>query len=203
VLTINSRRIRTPVLSQRGYIPESAKEHKSAAGFLITNHAHEHIMALFRAVRKRNVHGEVVRFLDIPGGREIVQEFYAQLRKFNLLEDLHRASIRSVQTIAHSLRRFWQQPSILHDAAKPPGRLGGGGKRHRAAGSDAARDHELLPLPDHQTGQKFPPLSYLHSDAPRRRTPRHSALAGAAPLKRNLEIIEAQKFSNGGFGFPK
>ena len=26
---------------------------------------------------------EVARFLDIPGGQEIVQESYAQLRKFN------------------------------------------------------------------------------------------------------------------------
>jgi len=66
-----------------GYIPESAKELKAAAGFLITNHARKHIMTLPRALRKRIVYEEVARFLDIPGGQEIVQESYAQLRKFN------------------------------------------------------------------------------------------------------------------------
>ena len=66
-----------------GYIPESAKELKAAAGFLITNHARNHIMTLPRALRKRNVYEEVVRFLDIRGGQEIVQKSYAQLRKFN------------------------------------------------------------------------------------------------------------------------
>ena len=66
-----------------GYIPESAKELKAAAGFLITNHARKHIITLPRALRKRNVYEEVARFLDIPGGQEIVQESYAQLRKFN------------------------------------------------------------------------------------------------------------------------
>src|SRR5437667_2810868 len=66
-----------------GYIPESAKELKAAAGFLITNHARKHIMTLPRALRKANVYEEVARFLDIAGGQEIVQESYAQLRKFN------------------------------------------------------------------------------------------------------------------------
>ena len=33
-----------------GYIPESAKELKAAAGFLITNHARKHIITLPRAV---------------------------------------------------------------------------------------------------------------------------------------------------------
>ena len=40
-------------------------------------------MTLPRAIRKRNVYEEVARFLDIPGGEQIVQESYAQLRKFN------------------------------------------------------------------------------------------------------------------------
>jgi hypothetical protein len=66
-----------------GYIPGSAKELRAAAGFLITNHARKHIITLPRALRKRNVYEEVARFLDIPGGEEIVKESYAQLRKFN------------------------------------------------------------------------------------------------------------------------
>ena len=66
-----------------GYIPDSAKELRAAAGFLITNDARKHIITLPRALRKRNVYEEVARFLDIPGGEEIVKESYAQLRKFN------------------------------------------------------------------------------------------------------------------------
>jgi hypothetical protein len=42
-----------------GYIPKSAKELKAAVGFLITNHARKHIMALPSALRKRNIIEEV------------------------------------------------------------------------------------------------------------------------------------------------
>jgi hypothetical protein len=66
-----------------GYIPESAKELKSAAGFLITNYTRQHIISMPRALRKRNVYEEVARFLDIPEGEKIVRESYAQMRKFN------------------------------------------------------------------------------------------------------------------------
>jgi hypothetical protein len=54
-----------------GYIPESAKELKAAAGFLITNHARKHIITLPRALRKRNVYEEVARFLSTsPAARK-------------------------------------------------------------------------------------------------------------------------------------
>src|SRR6266568_2365408 len=43
-----------------GYIPESAKELKAAAGFLITNHARKHIMTLPRALRKRELAMSVI-----------------------------------------------------------------------------------------------------------------------------------------------
>src|SRR5438552_13724667 len=36
-----------------------------------------------RRLRKRNVYEEVARLLDIPGGKQIVKERYAQMRKFN------------------------------------------------------------------------------------------------------------------------
>ena len=66
-----------------GYIPEAAKLLRAVAGFLITNYTRQHIMTMPRALRKRNVYEEVARFLDIPGGEQIVQESYAQIRKFN------------------------------------------------------------------------------------------------------------------------
>jgi type IV secretion system protein TrbE len=147
-----------------GYIPESAKELKSAAGFLITNHARKHIITLPRALRKRNVYEEVARFLDIPGGQEIVQESYAQLRKFNcwnisIVQQYARfkqSRIRSA--VFGNSRQFF----ILR-------------QNDRADLEDMAQDialpevtqHAIMnyPLPDHQTGPKHSPFTYFHTDS--------------------------------------
>ncbi len=149
-----------------GYIPESAKELKAAAGFLITNHARKHIMTLPRAIRKRNVYEEVARFLDIPGGQEIVQESYAQLRKFNCW------NISIVQQYA----RFKQ--SRIRSAVFGNSRQFFIMRQNdRADLDDMGKDislpevtqHAILnyPLPDHQTGQKYSPFTYLHTDSTR------------------------------------
>lgn len=66
-----------------GLIPEQAVELKAAAGLLISGFARQHILALPRAQRKRLLFEEVSRFLDVPGGEQIVAEGFAQLRKFN------------------------------------------------------------------------------------------------------------------------
>ena len=66
-----------------GLVPEQAVELKAAAGLLISGFARQHILSLPRATRKRIVFEEVSRFLDVPGGEQIVAESYAQLRKFN------------------------------------------------------------------------------------------------------------------------
>ena len=66
-----------------GFIPEQATELKAAAGLLISGLARQHILALPRASRKRILFEELARFLDTPGGEQIVAEGYAQLRKFN------------------------------------------------------------------------------------------------------------------------
>ncbi|MFO1501069.1 MAG: hypothetical protein U1G07_22210 [Verrucomicrobiota bacterium] len=149
-----------------GYIPESAKELKSAAGFLITDHARKHIMTLPRALRKRNVYEEVARFLDIPGGQEIVQESYAQLRKFNCW------NISIVQQYA----RFKQ--SRIRSAVFGNSRQFFIMRQNdRADLDDMGKDialpevtqHAIMnyPLPDHQTGQKYSPFTYLHTDSVR------------------------------------
>jgi hypothetical protein len=147
-----------------GYIPESAKELKSAAGFLITNHARKHIITLPRALRKRNVYEEVARFLDIPGGQEIVQESYAQLRKFNcwnisIVQQYARfkqSRIRSA--VFGNSRQFY----IMR-------------QNDRADLDDMSKDialpevtqHAIMnyALPDHQTGQKYAPFTYFHTDS--------------------------------------
>lgn len=149
-----------------GYIPDSAKELKTAAGFLITNDARKHIITLPRALRKRNVYEEVARFLDIPGGEEIVKESYAQLRKFNCW------NISIVQQYA----RFKQ--SRIRSAVFGNSRQFYLMRQNdRADLEDVAKDISIpeitqntimnYPLPDHQTGQKFSAFAYLHLDSNR------------------------------------
>ena len=65
------------------YIPESNKQLKELAGFLIANYGRQHIITLPRGKRKRVIFEEVSRTLDIPGGEQLVSEFYAQLSKFS------------------------------------------------------------------------------------------------------------------------
>jgi hypothetical protein len=149
-----------------GYIPESAKELKAAAGFLITNHARKHIITLPRTLRKRNIYEEVARFLDIPGGQEIVQESYAQLRKFNCW------NISIVQQYA----RFKQ--SRIRSAVFGNSRQFFIMRQNdRADLDDMGKDialpevtqHAIMnyPLPDHQSGQKYSPFTYFHTDSGR------------------------------------
>ena len=146
-----------------GYIPESAKELKSAAGFLITNYTRQHIITMPRAVRKRNVYEEVARFLDIPEGEKIVKESYAQMRKFNtwnisIVQQYSRfkeSRIRSA--VFGNSRQFFMMR-----------------QNDRADLEDISRDVALpeitkqtimaYPLPDQQTGQKFAAFSYYHID---------------------------------------
>ena len=149
-----------------GYIPESAPELKSAAGFLITHHVRKHIVTLPRAIRKRLVYEEVARFLDIPGGQEIVQESYAQLRKFNCW------NIAIVQQYAR-FKESRIRPAVFGNSRQFFI------LRHndRADLEDMGRDialsevtrHAIMnyPLPDHQGGQKFSGFTYLHLDSHR------------------------------------
>jgi hypothetical protein len=149
-----------------GYIPDSAKELRAAAGFLITNHARKHIISLPRALRKRNVYEEVARFLDIPGGEEIVKESYAQLRKFNcwnisIVQQYARfkqSRIRSA-VFGNSRQFFLMRQNdradlddISNDIALPE-----------------ITKHTIMsyPLPDHQAGQKYAAFTYVHVDSNR------------------------------------
>ena len=117
-------------------------------------------------MRKRNVYEEVARFLDIPGGQEIVQESYAQLRKFNCW------NISIVQQYA----RFKQ--SRIRSAVFGNSRQFFIMRQNdRADLDDMGKDialpevtqHAIMnyPLPDHQAGQKYAPFTYLHTDSTR------------------------------------
>lgn len=149
-----------------GYIPESARELKAAAGFLITNHARRHIMTLPRSIRKRIVYEEVARFLDIPGGQEIVQESYAQLRKFNcwniaIVQQYARfkASRIRAAVFGNSRQFFILRQNDRSDLEDMAGDIA----------LPEVTQHAIMsyPLPDHQSGQKYSPFTYLHTDSAR------------------------------------
>ncbi len=149
-----------------GYIPESARELKAAAGFLITNYARKHIITLPRALRKRIVYEEVARFLDIPGGEEIVRESYAQLRKFNCW------NIAIVQQYA-AFKQSRIRPAVFGNSRQ----FFIMRQNDRADVEDMARDialpevtqHAVMnyPLPDHQGDQKYAAFAYFHMDSGR------------------------------------
>ncbi len=66
-----------------GFIQESDRTLKEIAGFLIANYGRQHVLNMPRRMRKRVIFEEVARLLDVPGGSQLVAEFYAQLSKFN------------------------------------------------------------------------------------------------------------------------
>ena len=55
---------------------------KALAGFLIMNVCRSEIMNRPRTQRKWVIFEEVARFLNVPGGDEIVKEYYKQMRKY-------------------------------------------------------------------------------------------------------------------------
>ncbi len=66
-----------------GYIPESAKDLRAVAAFLITNHVRNEVMTRKRSTRKRVILEELSAFLTIPDGDRITREFYERMRKYN------------------------------------------------------------------------------------------------------------------------
>ena len=109
---------------------------------------------------------EVARFLDIPGGEEIVKESYAQLRKFNcwnisIVQQYAGSNSRRIRSaVFGNSRQFFLMR-----------------QNDRADLDDIAQDialpeitkHTIMnyPLPDHQAGQKYSAFTYLHVDSNR------------------------------------
>ncbi len=149
-----------------GYIPESAKALRAAAGFLITNYTRQHIITLPRAARKRNIYEEVARLMDIPGGEEIVKESYAQLRKFNcwniaIVQQYARFKESRIRAaVFGNSRQFFlmrqNDRADLEDIGQDIDL------------SEPTKQHILnYPLPDQQPADKFAAFTYLHTDAVR------------------------------------
>ena len=125
------------------YIPESNKQLKELAGFLIANYGRQHIITLPRGKRKRVIFEEVARTLDIPGGEQLVSEFYAQLSKFSTWIISIVQQYSRFQQLGHSPHRLRQRQAVLlHPDERPPRRRGRRA-RHRAVPGDEGGDHAL------------------------------------------------------------
>ena len=146
------------------YIPESNKQLKELAGFLIANYGRQHIITLPRGKRKRVIFEEVSRTLDVPGGEQLVSEFYAQLSKFSTW----------IISIVQQYSRFQQsgiRPIVFGNAKQ----FFFTRMNDRRDVEDVARDIELsqatkeaitrYPLPEHlPPHNKYAALTYYHLD---------------------------------------
>lgn len=65
------------------YIPESAKELRTVAAFMITNDLRKEIMSRPRSTRKRVILEELSAFLAMPDGDRITREYYERMRKYS------------------------------------------------------------------------------------------------------------------------
>lgn len=65
------------------YIPESAKELRDIAAFMITNDVRKEIMRRPRNIRKRVILEELSAFLAMPDGERITREYYERMRKYS------------------------------------------------------------------------------------------------------------------------
>lgn len=108
----------------------------------------------------------MARIAQIPGGKKIIEESYAQMRKFNCwniailqqASQLDSSGIRK-SIIGNSRQFFLMKQSdrtdvedLSNDIALP----------------EIAKQAILnYPLPDQQTGQKFSAFTYFHTDAQR------------------------------------
>lgn len=147
------------------YIPESNRQLKELAGFLIANYGRQHIITLPRGKRKRVIFEEVSRTLDIPGGEQLVSEFYAQLSKFSTwiisivqqYSRFQRSGIRPI-VFGNAKQFFFTRMNDRRDI------------------EDVARDIDLsettkeaisrYPLPEHLPAtNKYAALTYYHLDA--------------------------------------
>jgi hypothetical protein len=66
-----------------GELGESEADLRAVAGFLITNELRNHIQGMPRGIRKQVVIEEMVSFLKVPNGAEIVVDYYQKMRKYS------------------------------------------------------------------------------------------------------------------------
>ena len=148
-----------------GQIPDANMHLKEIAAFLIANYARQHIITIPRAKRKLVLFEECARTLNIPGGQELVSEFYAQLSKFST------EIISSVQSYA-MFRDSPIRPVVMGNAAikflcKFSDRNDLDNISTDIGLSESAKETILrYPRPDHlPTSKQWAGVTYHHLDA--------------------------------------
>ena len=146
-----------------GYIPDSAKELKEAAGFLIAHYVRQHVMTMPRGVKKRLIFEELARFLDIPEGAKIVSESYAQLRKYGcrvVAVFQNYGAIKSealVRSIFDNSKSFYLMRQQSREALNEIGDM----IRLPELSRQVISDYRL---PEHLTGAKYSAFTYFGMD---------------------------------------
>jgi hypothetical protein len=56
---------------------------RAVAGFLIANEVRNHIQGMPRGIRKQVIIEEMISFLKVPNGTEIVLDYYERMRKYS------------------------------------------------------------------------------------------------------------------------
>jgi type IV secretion system protein TrbE len=148
-----------------GQIPDANMHLKEIAAFLIANYARQHIITIPRSKRKLVLFEECARTLNIPGGQELVSEFYAQLSKFST------EIISSVQSYS-MFRNSPIRPVVMGNAAikflcKFADRNDLDDIATDIGLSEAAKETVLrYPRPDHlPPGKQWAGVTYHHLDA--------------------------------------
>jgi hypothetical protein len=147
-----------------GFIPESAKEIKAVIGLIIINWLRNRVLTLPRHVKKRVVIDELSRFLNVPGGDQILRELLEQFRKFRtqvilIFQQYARIADTPLRAAIVGNLRAWfifttGDPHDIEHLCEDLGL------------SSAARDAILrYPRPDQQTGAKYSEFLYFHTDA--------------------------------------
>lgn len=138
---------------------------KEVVGFLIANYGRQHIISLPRGTRKRVVFEEVARLLDVPGGQELVAEFYQQLSKYS-------AWIVSIVQQYSSFKNSPIRPIVIGNvkqvvltAMNDRNDLDDIADAIRLPESTKNSIHRY-PLPEHlPVGKKYASFTYWHLDA--------------------------------------
>lgn len=144
-----------------GSISNEKKALKGAVGFLLSNFVRQAIVRRPRAMRKRKIIEEASKFLDIPGGDQMLAEDYAQMRKYGCwiaaisqqIEQLMGTSLWPViagNSVTKLLLRQNNQRELLSIA--------------REIGLPDMQADAILnyPLPEHiKRGRKFSSATYI------------------------------------------
>jgi len=150
---------------EMGLMPDGAIGLKAVAGLLISGISRQHILSLPRAYRKRILFEEVSRFLDIPGGEQIVAESYEQLRKYNcwavsVVQQYCRFRASRVRSavIGNAKQFFLLRQSDRNDMADLAGDVG--------LPETAVDAIQHYPLPEQQpAGERYSSICYFSPTA--------------------------------------